>query len=183
MSRPPYLPFLDGPPEFTPGLKPIDEANWLAPDTEAEAWLADKNKLMRAERKAVFANTGERGSLEEAAGLVARHLGTRAPGGWPSALEAAASLVSDDLCVMIRGEEDWCLEAASLCAPSFWQLSDYIGKPLAGLHRPVDGRDDALANRITRIFDMMRTDQIFERFNWTVQIGPERFTPTPPESR
>lgn len=180
MNRPPYLPFKDGPPEFAPGLELIDPEVWLLPDTEADAWLTAKHGLMRSQCSIVFANTGERETLEEVAELVSIHTGSELPQDWPTPLEAAASLVSDDLCVMTRGADAWELAAASLCAPTYWQLGDYIGRPLAGLHRSVDGRDGTLAPRIARIFDMMRAGQIFERFNWTVQIGPKRFTPARP---
>ncbi|MEE2877625.1 MAG: hypothetical protein VX593_01350, partial [Pseudomonadota bacterium] len=44
--RPPYMPFLAGPPEITPGLKPIAESKWLTPDTEADDWLAGKRIIM-----------------------------------------------------------------------------------------------------------------------------------------
>ncbi len=182
MRRPPHLPFMDGPPEFAPGLQLIPAGSWLCPDSEAEDWLAGKRDLMRTRREDVFANTGETDSLEEVAGLVSAHVDARLPSDWPTPLEAAAALVSDDLCIMRRAEGAWHLVAASLCAPSYWRLSEYLGRPLAGLHRPVEGRDGALAARIARIFDMMRPGQIFERFNWTVQTGPERFTPRRPRT-
>ena len=35
-----------------------------------------------------------------------------------------------------------------------------------------------LASRITRIFKALRKDVFLERFNWTVQFGGERFTPS-----
>ena len=31
--RPPYMPFLTGPPQIAVGLKPIPESKWLLPDT------------------------------------------------------------------------------------------------------------------------------------------------------
>ena len=177
MRTPPYLPFLNGPPGIAPGLMPIAPEAWLMPDTEAAAWLAPKRGLMRAQRDEVFAAQGAEVEMREAANLVLAVTGA-AEGCWPTPLEAAASTVSDDLCLMVRdGDGLWRLRAASLCAPTFWRLEDKIGEPLGGLHGPVPGGDPGLAVRISRIFDGLRPGLVLERFNWTVQAGIERFTP------
>ena len=68
-------------------------------------------------------------------------------------------------------------------APSFWSLHENIGGPLAHLHGPVPDRLGAdgtqgLASRIGRMFSALPADQVLERFNWTIQAGPERFTPS-----
>jgi Haem-dependent oxidative N-demethylase, alpha subunit-like len=177
MRTPPYLPFLDGPPGIAPGLKPIAPEAWLLPDTEAAAWLAPKRDLMRTRRSEVFAAQEAEAEMAEAATAVLAVAGPAA-GDWPTPLEAAASTVSDDLCLMVRDTEGlWRLKAASLCAPTFWRLEDKIGQPLAGLHAPVPGGDPGLAARISRIFDGLQQGRVLERFNWTVQAGSERFTP------
>jgi len=115
----------------------------------------------------------------EASRLVFDHLGRKNQFHLKSELEDAASYVSDDLCIMEQDESGaWCLTAASLCAPTYWSLQKNIGLPLGGLHQVVPGGDPELASRIDRIFSGMRTDQIFQRYNWTVQVGNERFTPS-----
>lgn len=176
VRRPPYLPFLSGPLSLAPGLKPIDPETWLTPDTEAHV-LEEKRALMKARRDEVFASTlGER-AMDEAASLV---IGGREPSpqDFETSLERAAALQSDDLCLLARDQDGlWRLRAASLCAPTFWRLSEKIGEPLSGLHNPVPGANPGMVGRIHRMFDALRTDQVLERFNWTVQPGPERFTP------
>ena len=178
MRRPPYLPFLNGPLGLAPGLRPIAPESWLVPDTEAHA-LGEKRALMGARRGEVY---GARDGSELAAlELAAAVHGVAGPavGDWPSALEGAASAVSDDLCVLIKdGEGLWRLEAASLCAPTFWQLSEKLGEPLGGLHGPVPGANPGMVSRLHRMFDALRPGQVLERFNWTVQPGTERFTPS-----
>ncbi len=176
VRRPPYLPFLSGPLSLAPGLKPIELESWLAPDTEAHV-LEDKRLLMRSHRPDVLALDLPERELAPVAELV---LGGRAPaaGRWLSVLEAAAATVSDDICVLMRDADGvWRLRAASLCAPTFWRLSEKIGEPLSGLHNPVPGANPGMVGRIHRMFDALRTDQVLERFNWTVQPGPDRFTP------
>lgn len=95
-----------------------------------------------------------------------------------SAFEAANHLVSDDMCIMVPDGDQFVLAAACLCAPTFWSLEEMLGRPLAGLHGAVPGGDPMLASRITRIFKALRKDVFLERFNWTVQFGGERFTPS-----
>ena len=178
MRPPPYLPFLTGPLSLAPGLKPIAPENWLFPDTEAHA-LEGKRALMRARRSEVYGarDGSELATLELAAAV--HGVAGPAVGDWASALEGAASAVSDDLCVLIKyGEGQWRLEAASLCAPSFWRLSEKLGEPLGGLHGPVPGANPGMVSRIHRMFDALRPGQVLERFNWTVQPGTDRFTPS-----
>ncbi len=179
MRRPPYLPFLSGPPGLAPGLRPIQEANWFHPDTEAEIWLDEKRRLMQAQRAEVFgARPGADEAMLEAAVRIEAVSG-RGAGVWETPLELAASGVSDDLCLMVReGSGCWRLEAASLCAPTFWRLSDKLGEPLAGLHGSVPGANPDMVGRVHRMFDALRPGQVLERFNWTVQPGPGRFTPS-----
>lgn len=176
--KPPYLPFLDGPALVAPKLKPIAVEDWLFPDTEDEVWLAPKRKLMKARREEVFSQLDyAEQAASEAADLVFEAVARNDHSAFETPLENAASLVSDDLCVMVPRGNQFILGAASLCAPTFWSLSDKAGKPLGGLHETVPGGDPELASRISRIFMGLQPGMILERFNWTVQFGPERFTP------
>ena len=177
MRRPPYLPFLNGPLTLAPGLKPIAPEAWLAPDTEAHV-LAEKRAVMREHRGEVYgACEGSEIAVLELASAIHAVAGP-SQGVWTSALEAAASVVSDDLCVLIKDANGlWRLEAASLCAPTFWRLSDKLGEPLGGLHGPVPGANPGMVGRIHRMFDAVQPGQVLERFNWTVQPGAARYTP------
>lgn len=178
MREPPHLPFLGGPASLAPGLKPILPENLITPDTEADVWLPEKRLIMAERRDEVFASTLPDDVLSEAAHLVTAHLPSSA-GSWPTPLEAAAARVSDDLCLLQRGGDGlWRLQAASLVAPTFWLLSEKVGQPLAGLHAPVPDADPGLVTRIARMFDALRPGQVLERFNWTVQAGNARFTPS-----
>ena len=113
MRTPPFLPFLNGPASLSPGLRPLHPDAWLMPDTEADAWLDEKCRLMRERRADVFADKGIPLAIEETAECVARHTGTL-PSGWNSPLEAAAASVSDDLCLMVpEPGGGWQLAAAS----------------------------------------------------------------------
>jgi len=178
MRTPPYLPFLAGAASLAPGLKPILPENLIAPDTEADVWLPEKRRIMRERRGEVFVSSLPDDLLAEAEDYVTAHL-PPSEDSWPTPLERAAARVSDDLCLLRRGEDGlWRLEAASLVAPTFWLLLDKAGQPLGGLHQPVPGANPDLVSRISRMFDALRPGQVLERFNWTVQAGPDRFTPS-----
>jgi len=178
MRTPPYLPYLAGPPSLAPGLKPIDPGMWLAPDSEATAWLPEKTVLMRTHRAQVFADAGIPDAIGETADAVLAVAGPGTPD-WHSPLEQAAARVSDDLCLLLPDDAGrWVLRAASLVAPTFWSLADKIGQPLAGLHTTVPGANPGLVARMSRMFDGLAAGTVLERFNWTVQAGPERFTPS-----
>lgn len=178
MRAPPYLPFLNGPLSLAPGLRPIAPETWLCPDTETDA-LGEKRALMRDRRGEVYgAREGSELAALELSAAVHEAAGP-AVGNWPSALEGAASAVSDDLCLLMKdGDGLWRLEAGSLCAPTFWRLGEKLGEPLGGLHGPVPGANPGMVGRIHRMFDALRPGQVLERFNWTVQPGTDRFMPS-----
>ena len=50
MPRPPFTPWRDGPPHFIVGLKPIEPARWLLPDTETHS-LPERRALVVRERR------------------------------------------------------------------------------------------------------------------------------------
>ncbi|MGX6646365.1 heme-dependent oxidative N-demethylase subunit alpha family protein [Maricaulaceae bacterium MS644] len=171
MRRPPHTPFRAGAPRFTPALAPIDPAIWLAPDTEARVldWkaglLAQPDLVVRQAGAGVPA-------ASEAALAVEAALGASRTGD----LRAASHLISDDLVVMEHVDGLWICSALTLTAPTFFSIDDVFGHDLRALHGPVpDGA--RLASRIARVFDNVRAGLVLERFNWTLQAGPERFTP------
>lgn len=184
VRTPPYLPFLDGPPDFSAGLFPIELANWINPDTEAEHWINEKCLLMKLARDKVCAGDLNGKAAEEVLSLTLQATGETPLQKMPTALEEAASLVSDDLCILEEERRgDWRLTAGVLCAPTFWRLPERTGLDLGGLHGPVPGGDPELAARIGRIFTGLQPGKPLQRLNWTVQVGPERHTPERPSVR
>lgn len=178
LRRAPYLPFLDGPPDFAPNLKPIASSRWLVPDSEADVWLSQKHDLMRKQRDLVCSGDLDGAAAHELLDLVQADVSVPIENGWPSALEQAASIVSDDMCILAaKRTGDWRLQAGVLCAPTYWTLPERIGLDLGGLHGPVPGGDPDLAGRISRIFTGLQPGAVLERLNWTIQPSALRFTP------
>lgn len=178
LRQPPFLPFLNGTPDLSPGLSPIAESDWLAPDTEAAVWLADKHTLMRNHRGEVYGDLGAGQAASELEDLIKAAIGRTDPD-WQTPLERASASVSDDLCLLTRNDiGEWCLTAASLCTPTFWRLGQMLGRPLSGLHSAVPAANPDLVARIHRMFDALAPGRILQRCNWTVQAGAARHTPT-----
>lgn len=180
-ARPPYLPFLGGPPDFEPGLTPIPVERWLLPDTEETAWLRDKCLIMKMMRANVSGGALDNDACEELLALMVEETGRVPNQSMPTALEEAASLVSDDICILeARRPGDWRLTAGVLCAPTYWTLPERVGLDLGGLHGPVPGGDPKLAARIGRVFTGLKPGVVLERLNWTVQASEKRYTPDRP---
>ncbi len=178
---PPYLPFLQGIPKFEPNLSPIPKANWLTPDTEAETWLRDKCLILKMMRSKVVGGDLNGAAAEELLAAVIEATGRVPNQNMPTALEEAASIVSDDLCLLsAERPHDWRLVAGVLCAPTYWTLPERIGLDLGALHSPVPGGDPDLALRVGRIFSGLKPDVVLERFNWTVQASEKHYTPDRP---
>lgn len=184
VRHPPFLPFMNGIPDVEPGLKPIASESWLSPDTEAARWLRDKCLIMKMMRSSVSGGLLDGAAAEELLALMVEATGKVPDQEMPTALEEAASLVSDDLCLLAADRPgDWRLIAGVLCAPTYWSLPERIGLDLGALHAPVPGGDPELAGRVGRIFTGLRDGVVLERFNWTVQTSDKRYTPDRPTAR
>lgn len=172
MRAPPHLPFLDRPTAFTVGLRPLGLTRWLTPDWEADS-LPEKAALLDRRRDEVYAALPESAAgAEEAARLVSGAV----QGPAAATLADAARLVSDDLVLMEQHVGAWTATAAALCSPTYFSVTDALGSSLAVLHGPVPA-GEGFADRIGRVFSMIRPDEPLERFNWTVQPTAQRFTP------
>jgi len=116
--------------------------------------------------------------LREGSGLAIPELGERLEA-LPAraALELAASLVQEDLCVLERDPHAWRLTAACVCFPTRWDLPSKLGLPLTAIHDPVPGYRDLLAGPADRFFDALRPGRIAERANWSLVDSAELFQP------
>lgn len=171
-------------PHFEPGLKPIPLQHWLTPDTEADPWLRDKCLILKMMRANVVGGDVIGPAAEEALAMIIAATGEVPRQEMPTALEEAASIVSDDLCLLTADQSgNWRLTGGVLCAPTYWTLPERVGLDLGGLHGPVPGGDPELASRISRLFSGLQEDVVLERFNWTVQTSEKRYTPDRPSAR
>lgn len=177
-TRPPYRPFLTGPPAFKTGLKKLPPEQWLRPDPELEAGRAHGAAMLDERFDDVFrAEPGSEAAQAEALELIEMALGETAPETGEPDLARARRLVSDDLVLMAKSGEDWRCTALALCQPTFFSAAHAFRKTLDALHGPVPRGSPQLAGAIGMIFDRLEPGAVFERFNWTIQCGGERYTP------
>ncbi len=177
-TRPPYRPFLAGPPAFKTGLKKLTLDQWLRPDPELEAGRAHGAAMLDERFDDVFrAEPGSETAQAEALALIETALGEAAPETGEPDLARARRLVSDDLVLMAKSGEDWRCIALALCQPTFFSAAHAFQKTLDGLHVPVPRGSPQLAGAIGMIFDRLAPGAVFERFNWTIQCGGARYTP------
>jgi hypothetical protein len=172
------------PPHHRMGTRALDLADWFVVDEHRPAELALRHRLLAERPDEVFAAlpSADRAS-EETAELIgswatARGLvGISAP---PSAhpLAVAGLTVQEDLCLMIRRDGAWHLDAAVLCFPSMWVLAEKIGHTVADVHQPVDHYDTDLEARVDVFFDRLRTDRPVWRRNVSLKTTPALFLPT-----
>lgn len=181
-DRPPWRPYLSGAPRFQPGLTPIPEASWLRPDPEHAANMESRLAVLRADPAGPLREDAEsRPAQAEALRLIEAALGERAETGAPDIMRAG-TLLADDLVIMENRDGEWRATALLLTAPTFFSAAEAFGRNLFALHAPVPGNapDDfsiGLSVRIGALFDRMPADAIFQRFNWTLQCGGERYAP------
>ncbi|QDG75695.1 DUF3445 domain-containing protein [Labrenzia sp. PHM005] len=184
---------------FTMGLKPITEETWLEPDPFLEKHLAEKDRLLEADRDAVFrAEDGTRNAQYEILTLIVENL-QRHHGATYSirknqgiikstgrtvdlddepALLTAARLVQEDLVLMRPGPDGYRLAAACLCFPSSWSLAEKFGQSMSGIHKPVPGfNGHRMGMMVARLFDNLKAGQYVCRFNWSIYPDGELHHP------
>lgn len=183
-SEPPFgsaqwladIPLSPGPPDLAIGVRRVDPADWLPIDELAGAELAHKAHLLGRETGLVQRLAGHEAAERELYQLVCVARGV-APRDDVDPLEAASMLVVEDLCLMARTEGAWHLVAGSLVFPNQWTLDQMLGRPLAAIHRNIDGYDDLLAAQTDRFFDRLAVGTVVTRRNWFLHRHGVRYQP------
>jgi hypothetical protein len=179
-------------PLFQIGTKPLAPADWLVPDTQMAAQLAEKAALLVSKRSDVFATVqGSEAAQNELLAMLVAYLPDHYPrlwqrkadaielietGQWISlrgddpALLVASRLVQDDLLLLQRDAAGWRLTAAALCFPSSWVLREKIGQVLDHIHTPVPGFGPGTraAQIMARMFDAARPETPMIRWNFSL---------------
>jgi hypothetical protein len=166
------------PPYLKMGTHALDLDRWLIVDDHYCSELAIRGRLLDEQSHVVFgALPGSDDASAEVFELITEWLadhGVDAPAtpGDLHPLERAGRIVQEDLCVMVPSTGGWRLDAGVLCFPTFWNLHDKLGKPLAAVHGPVAHYRQELESRVDRFFDRLRVDAPVWRRNWGVSPLP-----------
>ena len=183
MSDFPYIPLETKGWRMAMGLRPLDLDHWLEVDERRGDELEQKRRLLDSSYDVVVATNpdGDEGSRELLC-EVTRFLEIHHP---ELAFEvrdehpvvAAARLVQEDLCVLVRSDA-WRLQAACVCFPSRWNLASKLGTTLDDIHRPVPIYDVELSRPTNAFFERLKPERSFWRLNWTLIDSPALHQPT-----
>ena len=165
-----------------PGMAPAAPYDWLRVDEAYGAQMQRRLQLLQTQRGDVLwmdptAQTAAAEVLDEALGVLPA-LGftvTSTHVVCPDARRVAITreaplltlgrLVQEDICLMRKEGDEHVLVGAVLCFPASWRLAEKAGRPLIGIHAPVDEYDADVAKRVQRLFNAIRVGAPLWRFN------------------
>ena len=88
-------------------------------------------------------------------------------------LELASYIAGDDICLLEEGSEDFKLVAASVCAPTWWDLQEKIGRSLSDIHAPIADLEEKIGRMIRHFLKNLKVDNCFQRSNWFLFTRPD----------
>ena len=75
-------------------------------------------------------------------------------------------------CLLKEEGEDYKLVAASVCAPTWWTLSEKMGEPLANIHAPIANLEGKIGRMIRHFLQNLKMDDCYQRSNWFFVLKP-----------
>ena len=155
--------------------------------------MALKRQLLAERPDEVFAaRPGSEAAATEVLELIGAWLAAHPPGdraapmGTDSTglhpLDRAGRLVQEDLCLLMPTDGRYLLEAASLCFPSHWRLSEKLGRSVGAIHGPVHHYGAELEAKVDTFFERLRPDRPVVRRNLSIHSHDDLFRPEPHES-
>ena len=193
--RLPFIPWMDPRTMRLPGILPVEGDDWLRVDEAFAGQMAERDRLIASCEAAVH---GMLQSARPAADelfeavleqlrltpgyLVTSDAVTRPDGvsvalnrDWP--LRTLGRLVQEDLCLMEHDGAEHRLTGAILCFPASWTLAEKLGRPMTGIHVPVEPYTEDVARRVQRLFDAIRPEQPLWRMNYLTYADPTLHQP------
>ncbi|MFM8721689.1 MAG: heme-dependent oxidative N-demethylase family protein [Acidimicrobiaceae bacterium] len=168
------------------GTFPVEISNWLLRDAEFDLTLQLKEKLLATRRNEVVGwQPGGDEVAQEAAQLVGEWVSVELKSSGIDALVEASLLVADDLAVLQPvksqdGSEQLLLNAAVVCCPSRWMLSEKMGHNMLAIHEPVAKYADHVGAAVDTYFQRLTVEKPVWRSNWIIQDHPALFQPQIP---
>jgi len=91
--------------------------------------------------------------------------------GRTDALEICASLVQEDLCLMMEDPSEagqYRLVAGAVLFPNGWDLREKLGQRTGDIHSPVPLYADKISRRVDAFMRKLSAEKPFWRANWTI---------------
>ena len=100
-------------------------------------------------------------------------------------LQAIGTTIEEDFLMLLpdkllpgnQGGSEYKMRAFCTCFPSGFNSPGILGKPLASIHQPVPGYKERLQMSMDRFFARVVVGKPWKRWNWTVTMHGELFTP------
>lgn len=93
-------------------------------------------------------------------------------------LEAAARLVQEDLCLMVKDSEGvQRFMSGAVLFPQRWSLLEKLGMDMHHIHLPVPRYRDEIERPALGFMDRLKTEKPFWRANWTINADRRLFQP------
>jgi hypothetical protein len=183
-DRLPLHPWAEPATRRLPGIQPVEGRDWLRVDEAYGPQMALRDRLIAAQPEVVHALLPvARPAADELyrtvlawvaaePGFAVTPSHVTRPDGVTVALDpdqpllTLGRLVQQDLCLMEARGEEYDLTGAILCFPASWTLAQKLGRPMTGIHQPVEIYDDQLAARVHRLFTAIRPEQPLWRMNF-----------------
>jgi hypothetical protein len=183
-DRLPLFPWADPVTRRLPGIQPVQGRDWLRMDEAYAAQMALRDRLIAGQPEVVHAlMPAARPAAEElyevilawlaeepgftlAKTVATRPDGVRVPLDPSQPLLTLGRLVQQDLCLMESNGSEYDLTGAILCFPASWTLAQKLGRPMTGIHQPVEIYDATLAARVHRLLSAIRPEQPLWRMNF-----------------
>lgn len=186
---PMYLPFINYPEPVSMATSPLDMQQWIEPDGKFEQYYKNKTLLQKTAPQRVYCTLeGSEPAQQELRTRLLDHLTTEFPDIYQldsnntlhhhglSHIEAdqanlwqASLWVQEDICILQEIDNEYRLTAASLCAPSEWNLAEKIGQPMSVIHAPVPELNRKIGTQIEHLFRKLSPLRPYQRFNWSLK--------------
>lgn len=174
-----------------PGTRPVAPGDWLRRDERYAEQMALRDRLIAERRGDVIALLPEgEAPARELLAVVRAEVGATEdrylrPDGVTVGIDESdplgslARLCQEDFAIMVAGEAEHWFAGGVICFPSRWTLAQKIGRPLTGIHTPVEEYDYGMARRVQRLFDCVRVGQPLVRWNNIPYLVGDLFNPQP----
>ena len=189
MSVAKYYPFNGARGRLRLGLCQIDRSDWIQYENNYVARIQEKKKLINTYGKRVLdAQVGCVVAQQELLNLIITFLQTykkdlfeveedkvislqdnviyKLDEFTSCPLELISYLVVDDFCLLESCGEDYKLVAASVCAPTWWELTEKMGKPLTAIHAPIAKLEQTIGRMIRHFLKNLSNGEYYQRSNW-----------------
>jgi len=152
------------------GLVPTTWESWAVED---ESLLRNKRTVLEQHYQQAVAVVEEDSHSIDLA-LEELPLSSTVSNKYPHKIANIAWGFPEDICVIDILDQQR-LVAGCVCAPSYWNLLEKLGKPLHAVHAPVDGMNKKIGANIERVIERMPRQKPFCRQNWFVHADHSYF--------